>query len=504
MASGSSSSSSSSRSTTTASSAGESLLRPPVSYSPRLRTAVVLTGTGTAGAYHAGVLKALTEAGVKIDVAAGRGIGAAGAMLAAVDAGSRLWDPDGLWGPLGGVTTLYRWRRMWRLAGWALLVAFGALALPVALLVLGAFLYPFALILQIVHLDGNGVVARWFVELLATSFRRDLFVTYIPRLAVLSLLVALLGLAWEWLHVQFGRRARRRSRGQPWWLALGAPLDASRARTRVVAAFWQFVRGAAAVAQPGRREISRRYSELLVENLGQPGARELILTCHDLDTHRDLIFALLQEPHRRRFFRDDEAGLAGRGGELVDLAGIGRDHVFDAVAGALAVPMIAEPHLLTFAPDSAWRGEPHRLADRPGGLVRLLEEVSAAGAEQVILVSAAPPLQQPHQLASRRVHPRAWAGEYLASIEAAAVRDATTALFDRFSALFHVQPGHNPLGPFDFGGAYDERSDRRHTLHELMQRGYEDAYREFIVPVVGNTQELRAELWKLRQEGGSR
>ena len=33
------------------------------SYSPHLRTALVFTGTGTAGAYHAGVLRALHEAG---------------------------------------------------------------------------------------------------------------------------------------------------------------------------------------------------------------------------------------------------------------------------------------------------------------------------------------------------------------------------------------------------------------------------------------------------------
>src|SRR5438045_4151030 len=33
------------------------------SYSPQIRTALVLTGTGTAGAYHAGVLRALHEAG---------------------------------------------------------------------------------------------------------------------------------------------------------------------------------------------------------------------------------------------------------------------------------------------------------------------------------------------------------------------------------------------------------------------------------------------------------
>ena len=40
------------------------------SYSPKQRTALVLSGTGTAGAYHAGVLRALQEAGVKLDVVA--------------------------------------------------------------------------------------------------------------------------------------------------------------------------------------------------------------------------------------------------------------------------------------------------------------------------------------------------------------------------------------------------------------------------------------------------
>ena len=40
-------------------------------YSPQRRTALVLTGTGTAGAYHAGVLRALHEAGVKLDIVAG-------------------------------------------------------------------------------------------------------------------------------------------------------------------------------------------------------------------------------------------------------------------------------------------------------------------------------------------------------------------------------------------------------------------------------------------------
>jgi hypothetical protein len=55
----------------------------------------------------------------------------------------------------------------------------------------------------------------------------------------------------------------------------------------------------------------------------------------------------------------------------------------------------------------------------------------------------------------------------------------------RFDSCYVVAPSHNPVGPFDFGGAYDEASDRHHTTQELMERAYEDAYHQFIEPVVG-------------------
>jgi len=59
-------------------------------YSPERRTALVLCGTGADGAYQAGVLRALQEAGVKIDVMAGQGVGAGAAALAAIDGAARL------------------------------------------------------------------------------------------------------------------------------------------------------------------------------------------------------------------------------------------------------------------------------------------------------------------------------------------------------------------------------------------------------------------------------
>ena len=72
-------------------------MQPNRRYIPHLRTALVLTGTGTAGAYHAGVARALHEAGVKVDLVAGRGIGAVGAMFTAIDGGSGLWESNGVW-----------------------------------------------------------------------------------------------------------------------------------------------------------------------------------------------------------------------------------------------------------------------------------------------------------------------------------------------------------------------------------------------------------------------
>ena len=58
-------------------------------------------------------------------------------------------------------------------------------------------------------------------------------------------------------------------------------------------------------------------------------------------------------------------------------------------------------------------------------------------------------------------------------------------LHHRFQGVYVIRPAHNPIRPLDLTGAYDEKSDRVQTLDELMERGFEDAYRQFIEPVVG-------------------
>jgi hypothetical protein len=203
------------------------------------------------------------------------------------------------------------------------------------------------------------------------------------------------------------------------------------------------------------------------------------------------VFALLSEPHRSRFF--PRAGEDGdRRGETFDLAGVAREHVIDALTAALSVPVLTDPPLVHLSPEGYWRGETHRLCDRPGGTARLLEEVHAAGVTQAIVVAPFSELRAPHGLSSRRGHIRARAGDYLAAADIAALDDALRAQTDRFQTVFVIRPVHSAIGPFDFMGAFDERSDRHQALPELIDRGYQDAYRQFIEPVVGASGERLA------------
>lgn len=460
----------------------DSLDRP---YSTRLRTALVLTGTGTAGAYHAGVLRALHEAGVRIDLVAGRGIGAVGAMFAAVDGGQRLWDRDGLWRQ-ARIAHAYRWRTPLRIAGWAMVVAAGLLAIPLVLFGAGVIAALAGVLLSLVGLTGaSTAVTSAYARALDALFAPSALPTVIPRLIVFCLLAAIGALAVGLGLDAWRAPARRRVKYGAIWRLLGAPLSNTVVLNRATAELWNLIRGAAAIAPPARQDLGRRYIELLGENLGQPGFRELLLIAHDMDARRDVLFALLGADYRQRFFNHGARPAdAGRAAEAFDLAGVGREHVIDALAANLCVPIATDPHLLRFPAEGPWRGETHRLCDRPGALDRILEEVAIAGAEQVIVLSSAPPPGRPHEMSAGRADLRGRAAEQLFSFEAADLRDSLDRAAGRFAGLFLIRPAHNPLGPLDFAGIYDERSDRRYTVAELVDRGYEDAYHQFIEPVV--------------------
>jgi Patatin-like phospholipase len=449
-------------------------------YSPSRRTALVLTGTGTAGAYHAGALRALHEAGVKLDIVAGRGIGVVGALFSAVDGAHRLWDDKGFW-RAPAVRGLYGWRRIPLVLIGALALSLAIVAVPIAAVALGLVVFPVDFVLRLVGAGGASGLVSEYLSLAQGAFAPDMLPTWLPRLVLLVMGAAAVVAIGDALKATTGTRA---ARGAPWWRAVRAPLSSQTAIEHTWGVMWDLVRGAAQLKQPAPGELGRRYAEMLSENLGQPGFRELLIAVHDEDAHRDLIFALVGDERRRDMIRRPTSALAElRRAEVFDLAGIARDHVPDAVAAALSIPLATEWHTVTFAADGYWRGETHRLCDRPANLIRLIDELIDLEVEQVLLVSAAPELPGPHALPHARLDGRGRLGEHLQSNEAAIVRDATTTTAG--VRIFNIRPAHNPVGPFDFAGGYDERSQRRQGLGELMNRGYEDAYHQFIEPVVG-------------------
>jgi hypothetical protein len=310
----------------------------------------------------------------------------------------------------------------------------------------------------------------------------DALPTWLPRLVVLVLGAVATAAVITALTTE---RERGRRDFSPWRL-LQAPLSAAAPAEHCWRVMWDLVRGAAQLKQPSASELGRRYTELVADNFGQPGFRELVIAVHDLDTHRDLVFALVPERLRRGLFRRASTAAADeRRAEVYDLAGVARDHLADAVAAALTIPVATEVHTVRFAPDAFWRGEAHRVCDRPAALGRLLDELADLSVEQIVVVSAASELAGPHALVPPRPDIRSRVGDYLQSAEAAVVRDAVRGAAARVGRIYVVQPAHNPVGPFDFSGTYDDRSHRRQPLAELMSRGYEDAYRQFIEPVVG-------------------
>ena len=412
----------------------------------------MLTGTGTAGAYHAGVLRALHEAGVKIDVVAGRGVGVVAAMFGAIDGGGQLWSKDGLWCSSGA-------QRLYRLRGSLRVV--GVLGITIVVALLGVLLSPYAV------------------------------PTYALKGTIVLLLCLPLILAIDAGLTVLRRVSKRRARGSLWWRLLGTPIDRISAVNLFTNCLWQVMSGSTNVKKPAHDDFGERYAELLGEHAGQPGFRELLVMAHDVDARRDVIFSLLDESYRTAY--TETASNISDGSrllEIVDLRQTPQRHAMDALVSALSIPVFTEPHFVRYSAESVWRGETHRLCDRPDGLPRLLEEVARAGVEQVIIVSACAPSPGPHALGTDRLDMRGRAGQYLESLESASLHDAIEGHAARFQAIFQVRPVHNPVGPFDFKGCYDEQSDRRQTLDELVGRGYEDGFSQFVDAVVGESGEL--------------
>ena len=461
-------------------------------YSPERPTAVIVSGAGADGAYHAGALKALHEAGVKVDLVAGRGIGAFGAVLFAMDGAAPLWEPTGFWHKVSQAPG-YRLRWPYRLTSWALVASAGILVSPLVLLVGALVVWPLAVGAGLLGLEQSRGIAQGYGDVVAWAFAPDHVPSWVARLILL--VAATLALALAAGAAVAALRAPRRQQGNPFWRLLGAPVDSAIFASLAVGALWDLMRGGATAARPGAADLSQRAADLLASSVNQPGHRDLLLAVHDLDARRDLVFGLVAgEPGKRLF--PGPPGPAGRRAEAFDLGSTAKSALVDVLSGALTLPGVSEPHPMRFAGESVWRGEVHRLADRPAALSRLLEEAAAAGMEQAIVITGAPEPGGPHELEPPRVDPRGRVGEWLAGEEAAAVRDGVRYAQAHFHTVFVIRPAHNPVAALDLQGADDRASDRHCSLRDLVDRGYDDAHRLFIEPALGAAGErVRGTTW---------
>jgi len=464
-------------------------------YAPKKRTALVFSGSGTSGAYHAGVLQALDESGVKVDLLVGSGAGCVAAAWGAVAGGARLYRQGGFWDGIAW-KELYRLRPALRIALLLLGACFGVFLLPLGIALIAGLLFPVALILSLAA--PGGAWPDWWSG--PPGLLQALQTTYLAAFAAPVFMLCVLAAV-------AGVRLLMRRRAAP--EALESLLDASAAERRLRRGLWQIARGPALQGSPpSSAELGKRYSALLAENLGQPGFRELVLRAADLELGKPLAFALLGDEHRASFS-------ARRGPRAVDL----RERalaplLFDAVVAGLLPPGVAPVRRVKFPRGGPWGGETHRLCDATlfGGSG--IAEALAAGAEQVILVAAMP--EQPDRAARRGPH--ALADAALAGLERQAFeRDrAETERLNRIVAtlghrvgqgrgwedpasgreirevgLYLIRPERRTLGPLELDGSVDPATEVEQSVEELIERGYRDTYRQFLEPVVGAPSEPR-------------
>jgi hypothetical protein len=465
-------------------------------YSPKRRTALVFTGSGTTGAYHAGVLKALDESGVKIDVVVGSGVGTVAAAYAAVMGGPRLYGSGGFW-PGAGWGSFYRVRPVLRLALLLLGISFVVFALPLlAGLVIG-LLFPLVLIADRIFSGiASALLDRLWMAPEALS-QAYLAAQAVPVFALVLLAVIVAAVLYA--------RDRRRFPE-----AFESLLDAGPGLGRLRRGLWEIARGAAlSGSPPSAAELGRRYAALLADNFGEPGFRELVLRTADLDRGDALTFVLLQDgsadddegPSRPR-----ETGLE----DAIDLRTPAHSALFfDAVATGLLCPMAMPLQRVSFPKGGVHGGETHRLTDATFVPGTGIAEALAAGAEQVIVVTGVPVTAAP---LARRRGPRARMDAAVRALERQAARelgeaerlnrivstlghrgedgrgaweDPATGRVYREVDLWVVRPERRALGPMEFDGARDPATEVVQTTDDLLEQGWRDAYRQFVEPVVG-------------------
>ena len=448
-------------------------------YDPSRRTALALIGEGTSAAYLAGAVKALEQAGVRIDLVLGKGVGALVATFSAIQSSNKLLGEGGLFSSVQDTGT-WRLRTPYRLALFCLTAAFVVFVSPALLAVLLLLALPFIAAARIVAPAAMATLFGRIQEHIA-AFSAELDPIYLRAMAFpIAILFAVLLVGWL-LPGLFRRTAREaREGGVARFLGDGlvqiSPFSEALRRT-----LWEVVRGASTETHPPQNaDLGNCYRDILSASLGQPGFSELIFYALDMDSGQEVPFVLLKDRWLNR--------MAARGpgsGTLVSepasLAGESGPLLFDALTAAVSSPGLAPGVPLRLPLVGRHAGEVHRFASSLLAGQSMIADAMSAGAEQVIYISGSPG-GSPDETGIP------------AKLAAAAVRQSLEndlRWADQAGlTIFTVRPDKPRLGLFEFGGRALPGGERLESA-ALAAHGERDTFRLFIRPFVGGTPSRR-------------
>lgn len=457
-------------------------------FSPRRRTAVILTGEGSSAAYLTGVLKALVAAGVRVDIVMGRGAGALVAAFAAIGAEERLYGENGLFESFESRRP-FRLRSLPTLALSLMGVAIAAFVAPLALGLASVVVLPLALFLPLFSSgsaegssSGVAVLAAWIAAFVAAAEPLYLRAFALPVAALFLAFLVVWGRS-VWRGGGLRDLAREAGIASP-------PYDLRPLRRRLVELLWECARGASPESRPrDAKELSEAYVELLSGGLGQTGFRELVFYALDTDAGRETRFALLKE----RFFKRWR-GEIEHGAEPIDLAGAGKALVVDALlAAASPVGLVREVEIaLPLGTRSG--GEVHRFASSVLASGSGVADAVAAGAEQILYVTGS----VPHEPARGN----AWERAFEAAARARLDEDLRWIEIERRGEIpvFVIRPERTRRGAFEFPDRASRRGRFRPSararaeaqgstgieLRALVAHGERDAGRLFVRPALSS------------------
>ncbi len=453
------------------------------------RTAVVFTGSGASGAYHAGVLKALDEAGVRIDLMVGSGVGVLAAAFGAAGSGSVLYGEKGLWREITS-RRVFRLRSTFRVLRSLGIVALSAFLVPAFLALLLGMLLPAFLAVDFAR---PGFMASLLQTLGSVAPALRLFFIFaLAAPTFLALLFILTG------FVGTLRKSRRRL-GE----SLESAFDLSGIESEIARRLWEVARGPALNEKaPEPSEVGRHYAALVAENAGQPGFRGMVLRAANLDSHKPLALKLVT---------NGPGSKAPEADDLLDLKDTAiAPLLFDVVVSAFASAPLTSPRRVRLPKQGAFGGEIHRIAEASAIAGSGLSEAIALGADRIVVVTAT--AQDPGPLPVRRGL-KALAAAFVALQERNAVeddlrqaerlnrvvetvghqrstgerewQDPFTGRRFRSVAIHTVRPRRSLLRPLDLDGAVDPANEVETTLLDWMDEGHRDAHRCYLDAALG-------------------